>query len=83
MYSSQGDTRRQTQPFGPTVEITGALRHVSEKAILLDMGYKDPIWIPKSQIDPESLEEDLDEIERGMTITFRITEWIAQIKGLI
>lgn len=49
----------------------------TEAAILVDLGDED-MWIPKSQISPDS-----DVQKKGDEGTLLITEWIAKEKGLI
>lgn len=50
----------------------------SEKAIFVSVDGKDPIWIPKSQID-----DDSEVYEAGTSGKLIVTEWIAKEKGLI
>jgi len=44
-------------------------------AILFDFGEKDPVWIPKSQID-------MNEFDRESNVV-PVTEWFAKKEGLI
>ncbi|MCP4761047.1 MAG: hypothetical protein GY870_04645 [archaeon] len=56
-----------------TVEVIAS----TEKAVLVDNGTEDGVWIPLSQI------EVLDgEIEKGEEIVIEMKEWLAIEKGL-
>lgn len=47
----------------------------TKAAILFDMGEKEPVWVPISQIDMDEYASDED--------TVFITEWFAMKEGLI
>lgn len=52
----------------------------TEKALLVKVpGEKDPIWIPKSQVDDDSEVWSDEENENTGTL---ISQWIAEQKGL-
>lgn len=55
------------------VDISGELRHETDKAFLFwDGGNDEPVWLPKSQVE-------WDETGKIMTMP----EWLALEKGLI
>jgi hypothetical protein len=54
-------------------DIACIVRHETERAWLIDVGLKDPVWIPKSQAEVDDT--------HGTVIT--MPEWLAQEKGLI
>lgn len=60
-----------------TVTIDGTIEHETGKAILLDVGADDPVWIPKSQI------VDMESNRADGTVSVEIPEWLALDKGLI
>lgn len=58
------------------VEVTGEIRHRTDKAILFWDGDKE-VWLPLSQIEDETVLDD------GKTVELLIPEWLAKDKGLI
>ena len=56
------------------IDITVRIRHVSERAVLVDHGGKEPVWLPLSQCELAS---------NGGTHTLSLPEWLAREKGLI
>lgn len=59
------------------VEIAVVVKRETEKAILVNFGVRDEVWVPKSQISDWS--EDGD----GSTSSIFIPEWLAKEKGMI
>ena len=55
------------------IEIACKVIRETEKAILIDHGGKDPVWIPKSQITDHTLDWS----------SIFISEWLAGEKGLV
>lgn len=62
----------------PNIELAVHIKHKTEKALLVDGGDGNEVWIPLSQISDYT-----DELEIGEHITIFIPEFIAQDKGLI
>ena len=58
------------------VDIACTLRHETERAWFLDVGYAQPVWIPKSQAEYES-------DPTGGCGIITLPEWLAKEKGLI
>jgi len=58
---------------------TGTVTAVSAKALKVDAGPGDDIWVPKSQID-DSCGDSWDE---GEKVELVIPVWLAKKKGLI
>ena len=56
------------------IDIACELRHETPKAYLVDMGEKEPIWLPKSQCE-------YYKDRNGEIIT--MPTWLAREKGLI
>lgn len=55
-------------------DYAGTIKHETEKALLIDHGGKEPVWIPKSQIK--------DEKRKGNEISFSLPTWLAIEKGM-
>jgi hypothetical protein len=62
------------------VEIDVVVKRTTEKAILVNFGAPDPVWIPKSQIKDWCDGPD-DEPGYGTSSIF-IPEWLATEKGM-
>jgi len=60
-----------------TVEVNGEVKATTERAVLLDVGDGDRVWLPRSQI-----EEGIDDVEVGEDLTVTIPEWLANQEGL-
>lgn len=58
------------------VDISIVLVHQTEKAVLVDAGLDEPVWLPRSIIE---IEQD----SNGKTWTITLPEYIAKQKGLI
>lgn len=58
-----------------TVEIECQVKRETEKALLIDHGGEQEVWMPKSQIKNVA--------KNGRTVTLTVTEWIANEKGLL
>lgn len=58
------------------VSLEGTLEHETEKAILVDFGGDDPVWIPKSMCE-------YDEPDRKGNITVEMKRSLAKEKDLI
>lgn len=58
------------------IEISGIIKHETEKAILLDHGGKEPCWLPKSQVEIEP-----DTNRKTVTVTLR--QSLAEDKGIV
>lgn len=64
------------------VEISVVVKHVTAKAILVNFGVKEEVWIPKSQVDDFC--DDTPATEPGYaTTSIFIPEWLAKEKGMI
>ncbi len=59
------------------VEIDCVVRRSTEKAILINFGTDEDVWVPKSQIS-DYTGETVDEAE-----SIFIPEWLATEKGLV
>ena len=57
------------------IEIFGEVKAETDLAILADVGEKNDVWLPKSQL------EDWPDVNKSGEIM--MTEWIAEEKGLI
>lgn len=66
----------RTVQMNDTVEINCQIKHETEAAFLIDAGFEEPVWIPKSQIT--HVEEESDS-----SYTIHMSEWIAKQKDLI
>jgi len=53
------------------------IEHMSARAgaILFDFGEKEPVWVPKSQIDMDEFDPECNVVP--------VTEWFANKEGLI
>ena len=60
------------------VEVFATYITSTDKAVLINDGGPENIWVPLSQL--EDPPEDMDE---GESYTFTMTEWLANQKGLI
>ncbi len=60
-----------TEGKSDVIEISATVEHETQKAILIDAGLKEKVWLPKSQC----------EINDDGTISMK--EWLAKDKGLI
>ena len=58
------------------IEISGIIKHETEKASLLDHGGKEPCWLPKSQVEIEP-----DTNRKTVTVTLR--QSLAEDKGIV
>jgi hypothetical protein len=58
------------------VDLAVIVRRETEKAVLVDHGGKEPIWLAKSQIE---IEPNAD----GKTATVSMEQWLAEEKGLV
>lgn len=58
------------------VDIPVIVRHETDKAVLVDHGEEEPIWLPLSQIE---IEPNPD----GKTHTVTLPEWLATEKEMI
>lgn len=58
-----------------TVDIECQVKRETEKALLIDHGGEQEVWMPKSQIKNVA--------KNGRTVTLTVTEWIANEKGLL
>ena len=59
------------------IDISGILRHETDRAYLVDAGGKTPVWLPKSQVEYEPGDTPM---KPG---TFTMPEWLALERGLI
>lgn len=66
---------------GEPVEIAVVVKRTTEKAILVNHGVPEEVWVPKSQISDWSDGPD-DEPGYGTTSIF-IPEWLAIEKGMV
>jgi hypothetical protein len=62
-------------PEAGKVEIAGVVLRETGKAILLDEGGREPVWLPKSKIRMQPTSAGL--------VTVFMPEWLAKDKGLI
>jgi hypothetical protein len=60
------------------IEFSVEFRRQTEHALLVFDGFVE-MWLPKSQLE---YDKDLD-LERGVTFTVSVPEWLAEEKGLI
>lgn len=58
------------------IDVTVVLRHHTDRAVLVDHGGKEPVWLPLSQIE---LAPNAD----GRTHTATLPEWLAEESGMI
>jgi hypothetical protein len=58
------------------IEIAVKILGETEKAYKVDFGGKEPVWVPKSQINDECE-------ENGKITSIFVAEWIALAKGMI
>lgn len=63
----------------PDVEIACVVKRVTEKAILINHGALEEVWIPKSQITDFAPDGDLG----YKTTSIFISEWLATEKGIL
>jgi hypothetical protein len=56
-------------------DVTGIVRHRTERAILLDHGGREPAWLPLAQVEVEPNPD-------GRTVTVTLPEWLATEKGM-
>jgi hypothetical protein len=63
------------------IEIAVVVRRVTDRAILVNFGVKDEVWLPKSQISDWCDGPD-DSPGYGTTSVF-IPEWLAIEKGMV
>lgn len=61
------------------IELEGIFRHETTKAYLIEIDRTEH-WIPRSQITGGNFEPE--KLQPGMSITFRISAWLADQKGL-
>ncbi len=66
----------QHDPDVETVELEGTIKYRTAKAVLIDVGDGEEVWIPESQIVDEY------EDDEGLMV-FTIPEWLAIEKGLV
>lgn len=61
----------RTSGSSDIIDIAADIKHETDKAYLLDGGYDNPVWVPKSQA------------QRNADGTFSMPEWLAKDKGFI
>jgi hypothetical protein len=61
------------------VEISVVVKKCTDRAILVNFGVKEEVWIPKSQILDWAGSEEVD----YNTTTLIIPEWLATEKGMV
>jgi hypothetical protein len=66
---------------GEPVEIAVVVKRTTDKAILVNHGIRDEVWIPKSQISDWTDGPD-NEPGEGTSSIF-IPEWLATEKGMV
>ncbi len=71
---------RNSSP-SPIIEVEVVVRRVTDKAILVNHGVPEEVWVPKSQISDWSDGPD-DAPGYGTTSIF-IPEWLATEKGMV
>lgn len=62
-----------------SVEINVKIKYMTDKAILVNFGAPDPVWVPKSQITDWA---GSDELDHNVDTIF-IPEWLAIEKGMV
>jgi hypothetical protein len=58
------------------VDIVVILKHTTERAVLVDHGGKEPVWLPLSQVE---LAPNSD----GKTHTVSLPQWLAEDKEMV
>ena len=58
------------------IDLTGIVRHQTDRAVLIDTGGKATAWLPLALVD---IAPNGD----GRTVTVTLPEWLALEKGLI
>ncbi len=58
------------------IDLTVIIRHSTERAVLVDHGGEEAVWLPLSQVEiaPNS---------DGKTVTLTLPEWLAREKGMV
>jgi hypothetical protein len=71
---------RSSKP-SPVIEIAVVVKRVTDRAVLVNFGVREEVWVPKSQITDWCDGPD-EEPGYGTTSIF-IPEWLATEKGMI
>ena len=62
------------------IELRVVYVHATDSAILVDAGLEENVWLPKSQVECDTL---FDDMEEGSPYDIEIPEWLAEEKELI
>lgn len=58
------------------VDICAVIHHRTDRAVLIDHGGKDKVWLPLAHAEVEANED-------GRTHTVSIPQWLAEDKGIV